>query len=258
MDLHSINFRIIKKIDRNIGNPIVNTEPNPLTEEQPDDVNGPQIPTIFNILNDLKKCHKKPGGEQYNCCYCADKIVEEICNSIVGETWYKWDGTTKYYPSIVFIFLEKGVSYPKKAQVKTHLTKLNPGIQPSDFLIDDLSKKIETNFNSFSYISGDFRCNFISKHKSSWKTTLFVKDFNQGEILLSKILDVLQENFDHSSLSGTSPRTRTQTFLEKYPTDRRYRSANQELSRQVEMFLYKAVLLCNGLPLQNLYKKTNN
>ncbi len=43
-----------------------------------------------------------------------------------------------------------------------------------------------------------------------------------------KLLEILQEDFDKSNLSGTFPRNKTQNFLENYPLNRRWRSANQK------------------------------
>lgn len=74
--------------------------------------------SIQETLDKLKTQHK----DCKKCCTSVDDIVEGVCNSIVGETWYKWDSTSKYFPSIVFLFVETGPHYPKRAQLKTRLT----------------------------------------------------------------------------------------------------------------------------------------
>jgi hypothetical protein len=71
-----------------------------------------------------------------------------------------------------------------------------------------------------------------------------------------KLLEILQEDFDKSNLSGTFPRNKTQNFLENYPLNRRWRSANQNFFwGQIQMHLHKTVLKCNRIPLEVLYKR---
>lgn len=52
------------------------------------------------------------------------EIAQEVSLQVVGESYYKWDSISTYYPTITFLFKEQGVSqYPRKSQIKLRLSK---------------------------------------------------------------------------------------------------------------------------------------
>jgi hypothetical protein len=189
-----------------------------------------------------KECHSCEKCPSYS----LDDIVEGICNSIVGETYYKWNSITKFYPSVVFLFLEKGISYPKLSQIKTRLTCLDYNIVPNEDFIKKLRTAILSRVPSLRYISGISRCNFVSTSGVSWKSTIYCKDLENGKNVFEEILKIIGEDFDAATLSITSPRKLPQTLLEGHVASEQH--ANQSLVREVDMFIHKVVLYCNGLP----------
>lgn len=83
---------------------------------------------------------------------------------------------------------------------------------------------------NFTYVAGDNRCNFVSKHSSSWKTTLFTKDKENAESVLQVVLKVLGEEYKSSSVTHTTPRTKEGVVLSTTSGDQRRRFANQNLA----------------------------
>lgn len=167
-----------------------------------------EVQEVRRILTEVATmpCHKN--RDCNHDCPSLEEIVEGVCNSIVGETYYKWTTLNKYYPSVVFLFVEENVSYPKRAQVKTRWTSVDLENPVGETEIEKLQKKIDHQASTFRYHSGETRCNFVSQTQSSWKTTIYAKDRENGELILEKILTVLDEPFLTECLSVTSPRKR--------------------------------------------------
>lgn len=46
------------------------------------------------------------------------EIAQEVSLGVVGESYYKWDSVSTYYPTITFLFKETETSqYPRRSQV---------------------------------------------------------------------------------------------------------------------------------------------
>jgi hypothetical protein len=69
--------------------------------------------TVVSLLQKWKDAHHWKNDQK---CVSVEEIVEGVCNTIVGETWYKWDSTSIYLPSLVFLFHEVGTRYAKRSQ----------------------------------------------------------------------------------------------------------------------------------------------
>ena len=49
-------------------------------------------------------------------------LTSEVCCNIVGESYYKWDALSSFYPTITFVFVEEtqnSFPFPKKITNKT-------------------------------------------------------------------------------------------------------------------------------------------
>lgn len=212
-------------------------------EPSPEAAAAPQAgsPTLFKMMGRVKDCVKGKRCQK-------DEIIEGVCNSIVGEIWFKWDCLTQYYPSLVFLFLENGISYPKRAQIKVRWTGLSNSLNAPEFLtpsqekIDALRIKIQA-LRNLSYVSGGRRFNYVSPHLCSWKTTIYAKDRLQVTRLLEAVLGSVGEDFADHALTSTSPRQRVRGIGREISEMKR---ENQMLSREVPLSLRRVVLQAQG------------
>ena len=52
----------------------------------------------------------------------TEQVSDQVALKIVGESYYKWNSTSSFYPTVVFIFREMNApNRPKKSQIKTRL-----------------------------------------------------------------------------------------------------------------------------------------
>lgn len=51
------------------------------------------------------------------------EIALEVSLQVVGESYYKWDSTSTYYPTLTFL-------YPRRSQIKLRLKQRNEEITP--------------------------------------------------------------------------------------------------------------------------------
>ena len=60
-------------------------------------------------------------------------ITCEVCASIVGESYAKWDSVSMYYPTLVFVFNEVTDNInPRRSQIKLRLKKTTDELNDSD------------------------------------------------------------------------------------------------------------------------------
>lgn len=64
-----------------------------------------------------------------------DKVAKEVALQVVGQSYVKWDSSSFYYPTLLFLFKEINVTnYPRKTQVKLRLKKKNTEITENDII----------------------------------------------------------------------------------------------------------------------------
>ena len=144
------------------------------------------------------------------------EVAQEVSLQIVGESYYKWDSVTTYFPTITFLFKEVGVSqYPRKSQIKLRLSKRNEDLTTSD--IDNLKRSCDAILNS-TYSYGTERFNYVSSDKR-FKTTVFGKNTPQIKALLCSLFQVINEPFEERNLSMNSSRTRVNQTKRLLPLD---------------------------------------
>lgn len=171
------------------------------------------------------------------------EIAQEVSLQVVGESYYKWDSVSTYYPTITFLFKEQGVSqYPRKSQIKLRLSKRNEELTDLDI------KKLRTNCSlivNSTYCYGTQRFNYVSTDKR-FKTTVFGDNSSQIKALFNSLFKVISEPFEERNLSITSSRSRLNQTRRKSPlgdSDVNYISYNTPFVVKFK----KAVLLVNGL-----------
>ena len=171
------------------------------------------------------------------------EVAAEVSLQVVGESYYKWDSVTTYFPTITFLFKETGVSqYARKSQIKLRLLKRNEELTQAD--IDKLRINCNTILNS-TYSYGSQRYNYVSSDKR-FKTTVFGENSTEIKGLLSSLCKVINEPFEERNLSITLSRTRVN------PNRRSSVLEGIELNTisyqgNFKVKFRKAVLLVNGL-----------
>lgn len=171
------------------------------------------------------------------------EIAQEVSLQIVGESYYKWDSVSTYYPTITFIFKEKDVSqYARKSQIKLRLSKKNEDLTDSD--IKNLRLNCNLIINS-TYCYGTQRFNYVSTDKR-FKTTIFGDNSSQIKALFTSLFKVINEPFEERNLSITSCRSRVNGTRRKLALGGSEVNDISYTSPFVVKFK-KAVLLVNGL-----------
>ena len=152
-----------------------------------------------DILKRLEELYKKHKQE------VIAEISEEVSLKIVGESYYKWNNTSSFYPTLVLKFKETEVF--NKARVTQLKLKLRyTSSELTDAQIKQLANKL-IKLKGLSYLHGPIRGNFVSKDKR-FKTTVFASSEGEIENLLKSVLELVEEPFIRQNLSITFGRKR--------------------------------------------------
>lgn len=134
-----------------------------------------------------------------------EQVAGEVANSIVGESYYRYDNTSNYYPTMIFLFnLVNGSPGAGRSQVKLRYPKLGTDISPED--IAKLKANVAA-LQGLSYSYGGNRLNFVSQDRKS-KTVINVEDINEGQVLLERVCEAVGVPFDSSLITVTSENRR--------------------------------------------------
>ena len=126
-----------------------------------------------------------------------DAIGRSVCNEIVGESYFRWDSTSKFYPTLIFHFKEaERTAYPKRTQIKIRLTSINEGDTITDDQIEQWRVLCEDQIPGVQYFSGPIRCNYVSSTGCSWKTTVFCNDEDEAHEILKAIIEPFGERYE--------------------------------------------------------------
>ena len=172
------------------------------------------VRSISSILNEIRKEVEsipenvvKHLEEVYNKHkeQVVSEISEEVSLRVVGESYYKWNSTNSFYPTLVLKFKEADVY--QKARVTQLKTKLKyTSAELTDQVLRELQVKID-GIRYLSYRHGSIRGNFVSKDKH-FKTTVFGNDKHEVETLLKPVLQVVEGPYIDQNLSVTFGRRR--------------------------------------------------
>ena len=171
------------------------------------------------------------------------EIAQEVSLQIVGESYYKWNSVSTYFPTLTFLFKEQKVSQkPRRSQIKLRLPKKNEELTSED--IKSLKSKCVTILNK-TYRYGTQRYNYVSSDKR-FKTTVFGQNSAEIKDLFKSIFEIIGEPFEVENLSITDQINRVNKTKRSVPLSTiEPNKINYQEDFKVEF--YKAVLLVNGL-----------
>lgn len=169
-------------------------------------------------------------------------IASEVADSIVGESYYRFDSQTNYHPTVIFVFkLVNSTGGAGRSQVKLRFPKRSSEVTERDIV--DLKAKIQS-LHGLTYQYGDARLNFVSADRVA-KTVMNVHSKADGSPVLSALCGAVGIPFDDRLISETTGNRRP-------PVDRRTSSIGAWTPRQVVNVygpyrLFKAKFLVNGM-----------
>ncbi len=171
--------------------------------------------------------------------------------NVVGESYYRWEGMTTFYPTLTFHFREKLEEYgSKRTQIKTRYCKLRTVEDVNNEVINAIGQACP-NLLDFNYQSGPLRCNYVSSSVIPWKTTIFCAEKHDAINVLNAIMPVLDEPFDETSLSFTTGRRNHVAYDRRETSETNQINENltrlPEWKRPCMMELNKVMLLVKGL-----------
>lgn len=172
-----------------------------------------------------------------------DTVSSEVSLNVVGQSYYKWDSISQYFPTITFLFKEINVTnYPRHSQIKLRLKQKNTDI--SEMVIAKLRLNV-LRIAGLTYLYGPIRSLYVSSDKR-WKSTIFVEQESEAIQILEKLCNVIDEPFNNKNLSFTTNRQRTNPFKRIIPLDG-VDINDVSYNTDLKLKLHKVVLLVNGL-----------
>ena len=170
-------------------------------------------------------------------------LAEEVASSIVGQSYYNYDKSFTYFPTLVMVFREVGAfQYPRRSQVKGRLKVDNKSI--SDVVVQNMRKSAIA-LRGFTYQYGTLRGNYVSQDKR-WKTTVFASSRPEGLSLLNTLCNMVDERFNEKNISWTEGRERLNPFRREESLDDIPITPPLGIQNPT-MKLHRVVLLVNGV-----------
>lgn len=122
----------------------------------------------------------------------STKVITEVCNGVVGESYLKWDSVSSYFPSLVFVFNELRVTgIKRRTQIKTRLPTKSEEITREDIL--GLRTTIQR-FANWTYNYCPLRANYVSSNKR-WKTTVYLENESVAKNIFTQIGLIIGANY---------------------------------------------------------------
>lgn len=181
------------------------------------DVNfiGPDIDFLYQEVKELKEHIKK--------LVDTKQLSQDIGNELVGETYLRWDTQVRFYPTIVFIFLETEEDfikrsildksqYRKKVQIKLRVThhSIEKFENDESFLkryIVSLKDKIQNLMDIYNFHAGNLKCTYVNQGRVSWKTTIFATNKNEAILILTRLCNLIDEVVDPKMFTCSNVRS---------------------------------------------------
>lgn len=131
----------------------------------------------------------------------VEKTALEVSQLVVGESYYKWDSTSSYFPTVVFVFNEvTQAETPRRSQIKARLKKTSEELTQKD--IEMLRERIQQHTN-WKYRYGTVRANFVSGDKR-WKSTVFIAEQKEALSVFQTVGKILNEKINPDLISYTT------------------------------------------------------
>lgn len=131
----------------------------------------------------------------------SEAISDQVALKVVGESYYKWNSVSSFYPAVTVIFRQMHVATRlKRTQVKTRYN-----VRSEDFteaMLAELHQRAE-GLAGLRYNHGLTRGNYVSSDKR-FKTTVYGQSTEDIAELFHKLLPVINEPFELANLSYTS------------------------------------------------------
>lgn len=196
-----------------------------------------KVDGVAKDVGDIKKQLEKDRKE------LPTKVAEEVSMQVVGESYYRWDSVSTYFPTLSFLFREINVGQdPRRTQIKVRLKKRNEEIGEAE--IGRLKASCAA-LSNLMYTYETVRANYVSQDKR-FKTTVFCKDPSAVKRVLDPICEVIGEPYESRNLSITTARNRSNTTKRTTPlAGVPINTVSYQTTITVK--LYKVVLLVNGL-----------
>lgn len=187
---------------------------------------------VADVQKQLDELQKKLPG----------KVAEEVSLQVVGESYYRWDSVSTYFPTLSFLFREINVEAgPRRTQIKVRLKQRNQEIQDADVARIEASC---ASLDNLQYTYGTLRANYVN-HDKRFKTTVFCQDVDNVDRVLKPICDVIGDPYERQNLSLTAARSRSNPHRRTTPIAGV--GVNSVLYQTtIIVKLYKVVLLING------------
>ena len=161
--------------------------------KQSDDIKA-RLKRIEDKLDQLSK-------DQEECCEeLPDRLGKVVGQYVVGDSWFRWDGTHTYYPTLCFKFKEiETIQYPRTSQIQIKLKKNNQSLTDADIV---RLRSSVANLDRLQYCYGSNRGYFVAKNRR-FKTTVYGDSREEIEKVLQACISVVEEEFDPNYLSYT-------------------------------------------------------
>lgn len=151
------------------------------------------------------------------------QLSQEIGNELVGESYLRWDTQVRFYPTIVFIFLESEQDflkrtilhnnlYKKKVQIKLRITNHTIEQFEKDELflknyVINIKSQIANLIETYYFSAGNKRCTYVNQGDVSWKTTIFAKNKQQAIMILTRLCNLIDQKIDPKMFTCTDLRS---------------------------------------------------
>lgn len=128
-------------------------------------------------------------------------VATEVSLLIVGESYLKWDSTSSYFPTLIFVFNEiVSGGTPRRSQIKTRLKKRSEELTADDL---EILRTRLLDYADLSYMYGGCRANYVSSDKR-WRTSVFTENKEVAKALYTELGKILEEPVDFDLLSFTT------------------------------------------------------
>lgn len=142
----------------------------------------------------------------------SKQLAQDIGNELVGESYLRWDTQVRFYPTIVFIFLESDEDFitnsfrenrkqKKKVQIKLRITSydiqsLEQNTSLLETFVQNVKQEILLKAETLSFFTGNIRSTYVNQGNVSWKTTIFSYDVVESVQIMNKLYTILNQNMN--------------------------------------------------------------
>ena len=203
-----------------------------------------QSRNIEDRLQRIENLLRKLAKNQEECCEeLPDRLGKIVGQYVVGDSWFRWDGTHTYYPTLCFKFREKHViGNARTSQIQIKLKENNKALTDADII--KLRSSVR-GLGVLEYVYGSNRGYFVAKNRR-FKTTVYGDSRDDIEKVLRACLSVVEEDFDPDYLSYTNGIKRDNIVKRNLPLSGLSVNPVNYKKPSVQQ-LFRVLLLVNGM-----------